>query len=104
MVAVGDTKGYISVFDSESKELKFYTASHKNKVLAMCFTQDSSQLYSIGFDKLSFLTPVASPDSKRELANPNDSAYTNDCCVYSEGQDNFVVTAGGDCALRVWKY
>lgn len=66
-VAVGDTKGYVSVFNAETQEQAFYTANHKNKILSMSFSTDSSQLAALGFDKIVSLVPVEDSKSKRIL-------------------------------------
>lgn len=42
LIAVGDAKGYITVFDSATRTQKFYTALHKNKVMGMEFNSDNS--------------------------------------------------------------
>ena len=104
LMAVGDTKGYVTVFDTETRSQKFYTAFHKNKVMDLHFTEDGAWLFSVGFDKLSFLTNIAAPATARELKNPNDSAQTNTSCLWSDGTNHHVLTAGTDCAVRLWRY
>jgi WD40 repeat protein len=50
LVAVGDTKGYVTIYDVASRTQKSYLALHKNKVLEVQFTADN-RVMSIGFDK-----------------------------------------------------
>jgi WD40 repeat protein len=103
-VAVGDKNGYVTLFSTETYEKVWYTAYHKNRVIDLKFTQDSEQLYTLGFDKLSFLVSVADSKSKRELSNPNGAAYANSCVTFSDDSGNYVLTGGNDCAIRMWQY
>lgn len=48
LVAIGDNKGYITVFNTATMEQAFYTAYHNKKILYIAFTQDN--LISFGFD------------------------------------------------------
>lgn len=68
LVAVGDKNGYVTVFDANTREQKFYTAYHNVKVTDLKFAEDGSHIYSVGFDKSTFLTNVANPTSKRGLS------------------------------------
>jgi WD40 repeat protein len=51
LVAVGDTKGYVTIFDTASRSQKCYFALHQNKVLEIQFTSDN-RVATLGFDKL----------------------------------------------------
>lgn len=41
LIAVGDTKGYVTLFEAESRAQKCYYSNHKNKVIEMEFTADN---------------------------------------------------------------
>jgi WD40 repeat protein len=66
-IAVGDTKGYVTVLNSETREQVFYTAHHNNKMLNVEFTADSSHIVALGFDKKISLVPIEDNKSKRIL-------------------------------------
>lgn len=104
LMVVGDAKGYSTIFDVETREQKGYNALHKNKVMHIHFTSDNSQVYTCGFDKLSFLFNVNEPTVKRELPNPNEIAQTNSVALLDDGDSHFILAAGTDCAIRQWKY
>ena len=40
-VAVGDTKGTVTLFDTDSRSKKWYVKAHKNKSMIIKFTSDS---------------------------------------------------------------
>lgn len=98
LVAVGDAKGYVTVFDASSRSQKSYSAPHQNKVLEIHFTADN-RVATIGFDKL---LSIGSPDSTQgqKLSCPNGVAMTNSFCIFKD----YVMTAGYDCAIRKYKF
>jgi len=51
LVAVGDTKGYTTIFNTETKEFKVYLCNHKNKIMTLQFNEAGTEIYSLGFDK-----------------------------------------------------
>jgi len=67
LIALGDKNGYITVFDANTREQKFYTSLHKNKVTDLQFSPDGAHLFSVGFDKNTYLCNVSTPTSSREL-------------------------------------
>lgn len=48
LVAVGDTKGYVTVFDAETRAEKCYYALHNSRVLKIKFTADNLWLVNLG--------------------------------------------------------
>jgi WD40 repeat protein len=51
LVAVGDTKGYVTIFDAATRAQKTYFALHRSKVIEIHFTADN-RVASLGFDML----------------------------------------------------
>jgi WD40 repeat protein len=98
LVAVGDTKGYVTIFDAASRTQKSYTAPHQNKVLEIQFTADN-RVMTIGFDKI---LCIGSPENSQsqKLSCPNGVAMTNSFCILKDS----VMTAGYDCAIRKYKF
>lgn len=92
MVAVGDTKGYVTLFDTATRAQKSYTAPHQNKVLEINFTDDN-RVASVGFDKLLCVEAL-------KMSCPNGVALTNSFCIFKD----CVLTAGYDCAIRKYKF
>ena len=72
LVAVGDTKGYVTLYDVASRSQKCYFALHQNKVLETRFTSDN-RVATIGFDKL---LCVGNIDDQKgiKLSCPNGAA------------------------------
>ena len=102
--AIGDAKGYVTVYDTETKEQLCYIYGHKNKVLQCIFTPNSDWVCSFAFDQTLSLGLVADPKGSRSLLRPSGYAVTNEICLMqSEGQDYFLAV-GYDCAVRIWKY
>jgi len=50
-VAIGDTKGTVTLFDAEKREKKWYVKAHKNKSAQIKFTSDNEHMVSLGLDK-----------------------------------------------------
>lgn len=67
MVAVGDTKGYTTILDTETKTQKAYFATSKSKVGQVVFSDDNSLIFILGIDKIMGLGNIASPSTKRKL-------------------------------------
>jgi len=67
LVAVGDAKGYVTFFSTESRQQTTYSAYHKNKVIDMQFTQAGDHLFSVGQEKISFLVNTKEPKNKIQL-------------------------------------
>jgi WD40 repeat protein len=59
LVAVGDTKGYVTVFDAATRAQKAYFAHHRNKVLEIHFTGDN-RVATLGSDMLLCICPIDS--------------------------------------------
>lgn len=99
LVAVGDTKGYVTIFDAASRSQKSYLALHQNKVLEIQFTADN-RVMTIGFDKL---LCIGSPENSQnqKMSCPNGVAMTNSFCIF---RDESIMTAGYDCAIRKYKF
>jgi WD40 repeat protein len=98
LVAVGDTKGYVTVFDAASRSQKSYFALHQNKVIEIHFTQDN-RVATLGFDKLLCIGNLENSQGTK-LSCPNGVAMTNSFCLFKD----CVMTAGYDCAIRKYKY
>ena len=99
LVAVGDAKGYTTIYDAASKENKQYFSIHNNKVLQLHFSADGSHILSLGFDKIIGLGTIEG-SAVRKLQSPNDNAQTNSCCFFGE----HIYSGGYDCSVRKWKY
>lgn len=98
LLAVGDTKGYVTIFDVASKTKKAYFALHQNKILETHFTSDN-RVATIGFDKLLCVGTIETQKGIK-LSNPNGTALTNSICLFKDS----VMTAGYDCAIRRYKF
>ena len=98
LVAVGDTKGYVTVFDVASRAQKNYFALHQNKVLEIQFTSDN-RVATIGFDKLLCVGTLENQQGIK-LSCPNGAALTNSFCIFGD----CIMTAGYDCAVRKYKF
>ena len=98
LVAIGDTKGYLTLFDCESRSQKSYQANHQNKILEIEFTGDG-RVVTVSFDKMLCVATVE--DNKcQKLSCPNGNAMTNSICLQGE----YVMAAGYDCSIRKYKY
>lgn len=75
--AIGDSKGYVSLFDIESKAQINYSYGHKNKVLQCYFTPNDDWVCSFAFDQTLSLNLVADPKGSRKLLRPSGHAVTN---------------------------
>ena len=60
-LAIGDVKGYVTLFDTSGLTQINYRTFHDNKVLALDFTEDSQRLFTLGFDCISTLSSVEDP-------------------------------------------
>jgi WD40 repeat protein len=67
MLAVGDTKGYLTLIDCQSREVSSYYTHHSNKILSLAFTNDGEYLGTLGQDKVISLTNTANHSLKRQL-------------------------------------
>lgn len=67
LVAIGDTKGYVTVVESETRAQKCYYALHKNKVLEIQFTADGKSLVTLSFDKVLCVASVDTPTQSQKL-------------------------------------
>ena len=75
--AIGDAKGYISIFDCETKAQLNYNYGHKNKVLQCYFTPNDEWVCSLSFDQILGLSLVADPKGSRKLLRPSAYAFCN---------------------------
>lgn len=75
--AIGDAKGYVTIFDTESKAQLCYIYGHKNKVLQCYFTPNDDWVCSLSFDQVLSLGLVADPKGSRKLLRPSGHAQCN---------------------------
>ena len=68
-LVVGDTKGYVTLFDASSKAQTNYRTFHDNKVLALQFTEDSQRLFTLGFDCEATLSSVEDPKQVLKISS-----------------------------------
>ena len=98
LVAIGDTKGYVTVYDVASRSQKSYFSLHQNKILETQFTADN-RVATIGFDKLLCVGTIENQQGLK-LSCPNGVAMTNSFCIFKD----YVMTTGYDCAIRKYKF
>lgn len=72
-VAVGDVKGYVTVWDATSDAQMSYTSFHQNKILSLQFSSDGKSLMTLGFDNLATLSSVEDPKQVIKIKSPNDA-------------------------------
>jgi WD40 repeat protein len=68
-LAVGDTKGFVTLFDTTSKAQTNYRTFHDNKVLTLQFTEDSQRLFTLGFDCEATLSSVEDPKQVLKISS-----------------------------------
>lgn len=66
-VAIGDSKGYTTVYDVETKSKKCYFCLHQNKVMDICFSSDGEWVVSLGFDRIVAMGNIADTKVFRKL-------------------------------------
>ena len=68
-LAIGDTKGYVTLYDTSGMAQINYRTFHDNKVLALDFTEDSQRLLTLGFDCISTLSSVEDPKQMLKISS-----------------------------------
>lgn len=102
--AVGDSKGYVTVFDMESRAKICYIYGHKSKVYNCEFTPDSEWCASFSQDQSFILGLISNTQGNRKLDRTSEfSQHTCMNLMHVDGE-SFVLAAGYDCAVRIWKY
>lgn len=102
--AVGDTKGYATVYDMETRAQICYIYGHKSKVLQCAFTPDSEWVSSFAFDQSLSLGLISNPAGSRLLQRPSGYAVAVCVSLMQDEGNNLILSAGYDCAVRIWKY
>lgn len=67
LIALGDAKGFVNVFDTDAKTLKVYFARNKSKILNISFNEDSSWVQCVSLDKILSMSNVENRDDRRVL-------------------------------------
>jgi len=67
LIAVGDAKGYVTVFECETRAQKSYYSNHKNKVIEIQFTADCKSVVTLSFDKVLCVASVDTPTECQKL-------------------------------------
>jgi len=106
LLAAGDAKGYVTIYDAETHEQKSYLALHKNKVLQMRFTDDNEWVCCRSFDQSMSLGLISNADGSRVLARPNVHGSTTCFRMMQDPANNqsLILAAGTDAAIRMWSY
>ena len=71
LIALGDAKGFVNVFDTDAKTLKVYFARNKSKILNISFNEDSSWVQCVSLDKILSMSNVENRDDRRVLQSKN---------------------------------
>lgn len=109
IIAVGDVKGYVTVFDCQTFANLGYFAAHKKSSKTLQITADGRYVISVGNDNVIVLNDLQDMKTMRKMACANGNASTEASLLLNipteEGTSrNIIATAGEDCAVRLWKY
>ena len=101
LLAVGDTKGYVTVLSCADRTIKSYYAHHSKKVLEIAFTDSGSHIASLGFENAIFITNSEDHNDKQKIERP--SGHTECRCFGLVSSEHVQVLAGGyDCGVRLY--
>lgn len=67
LIALGDAKGFVSIFDAASKTLKMYYAKHQSKIYGIEFNAENTWVQSVSQDKILAMCNVENRDDHRTL-------------------------------------
>jgi len=67
LIALGDAKGFVSVFDTATKSLKVYFARNQSKIYDISFDEESSWVQCVSQDKILSMSNVENRDDRRVL-------------------------------------
>jgi WD40 repeat protein len=67
LIALGDAKGFVSVFDTATKTLKVYFARNQSKIYDITFNEDSSWVQCVSQDKILSMSNVENRDDRKVL-------------------------------------
>lgn len=101
MVAIADVKGYITIYDCETKAEKIYFANLEKEIIAMEFSADNQEVIALSRDRNIAVSNFANKDSAKKLFGPSGTQVTNDLCLFTDAAGTpHIVVGGYDCALR----
>lgn len=102
--AVGDAKGYVTVFDFESREQLCYVYGHKSKVWHCEFTPDNEWTASFSQDQSFCLGLIANTQGNRKLERTSTVGQHLCMALMQADGNSYALAAGYDCSVKIWKY
>lgn len=101
-VAVGDTKGTVTLFDAEKREKKWYVKAHKNKSAQIKFTTDNEQMVTLGLDKQLVYYSVENNKNKKLFTTSGQGEETRSFDFFNHNGIQKVYVGGTSCAVSEW--
>ena len=99
VLAAGDAKGLVQVFDYESKSVLREMKRHSGIVRSICFGSEKSALFSVSDDKTLRLWDIATGDEKAAFFGHAD--YVRALSA-SKAAQHFVATGSYDHTVKLW--
>ena len=72
LIALGDAKGFVTLFDAASKTKKMYYAKHQSKIYGIEFNAEDTWIQSVSQDKVLAMCNVEDRADNKSIQSKHD--------------------------------